>query len=99
MPIRIDEHKELQKTEVAWLSSGDWELPSQIEAFRLWLLRDGKELPRSSYTADLGFCPRPGALGGGEVICSEMMSAMLEIGMELFLSEYPPQDEEDPSRC
>ncbi|MFC4994860.1 hypothetical protein [Rubritalea tangerina] len=61
---------------------------------RSWLKTEGMNLPRSNYIADIGFCARPDALGGGPVICTELMTMLLSIGMEIFLSEYPPTKED-----
>lgn len=38
---------------------------------------------------DIGFSPRPDALGGGPVISRKLMQACLKANLELFFSEYP----------
>ena len=40
----------------------------------------------------IGFTPREDALGGGAAIAPEMMRTMAELGMSLFLSEYPADE-------
>jgi hypothetical protein len=89
MPIRIEK----EKKEVAWLCDKDWELPSQIAALQEWLKGNEAILKKGKYTADVGFSPREGAAGGGCVISTDAMRIMVAIGMELWLSEYPPFEE------
>ena len=86
MPIQIyrDSFKE-----IGHLCEEDWELPGQVYALEKWLKTEGCKLPKGHYVADIGFCPREGATGGGGVINVKMMEIMVEIGMEVFLSEYP----------
>ena len=76
------------------LCNEEWELPAQIYALEEWLINNRNKTPRGYYVADIGFSPRPDASGGGGVITTKAMEIMLEIGMELYLSEYPP-DEDD----
>ncbi len=71
------------------LCKGEWEMPQQVVVLEQWLNNKGKKLPKGSYVADIGFCPRPGALGGGAVLSPEAMGIMSSIGMSLYLSEYP----------
>ncbi len=67
--------------------------PKQVEVLKHWLNESGKYLTKGSYVADIGYCPRRGALGGGAVLSSEAMSIMSSIGMSLYLSEYPADEE------
>ena len=76
-----------EKLEV--LASGKWDLPTQIDELQDWLKGKGKDLSAGKYVADVGFDIRKNASGGGAVIESEAMKIMGEIGMDIFLSEYP----------
>ncbi len=87
MPIRI--YNDESQEEIAWLCDTDWELPNQISELQNWLNSDGINLPRGKYVADIGFDIRKDASGGGGVINSKMMKIMSDIGMEIYLSEYP----------
>ena len=93
MPINIlnyTDKVEGEKPErLEWLCDGEWELPAQIEYLEKWLESTGKNLPSGDYVADVGFCPREGACGGGSVLTPASMAIMVSLGMNLFLSEYP----------
>ena len=97
MPISITEYsntKEGEKgKEVDWLCDDNWELPSQIAALEKWLVENHAKIKHGSYVSDIGYSPRPGAAGGGGVVTIKAMKIMVEIGMELFLSEYPEFEE------
>jgi hypothetical protein len=88
MPINIyrDDTPEHQK--IAWLCDGDWDFSNQVETLTVWLENDGSDLPVGAYVADIGFCWRRDASGGGAVLPPKAMKQMSEIGMYLFLSEY-----------
>jgi hypothetical protein len=73
---------------VAWLCDGDWLISSQVDALAEWLNRDGSGLPKGKYVADIGFCWRRDASAGGPVLDVATMRRMVDIGMDLFLSEY-----------
>jgi hypothetical protein len=98
MPINIIDYSNAQEGEkgipLNGLCDNEWEMPVQIEALELWLAKDGCNLPVGFYVADIGFSPRKDASGGGAVISTGAMKAMLSIGMELFLSEYPAFNDE-----
>ena len=79
---------------IAWLCDDNWRLPDQAEAFETWLAQNRATLKPDEYVADIGFTPREGALGGGAAIPPEMMCTMGDLGMSLFLSEYPSDDED-----
>ena len=80
--------------EIDFLCGNEWEMPIQIETLEKWLIDNKKNIKKGIYVADVGFCPRDGALGGGCVITKTAMAIMSEIGMELYLSEYPPDEKE-----
>lgn len=94
MPTVIYRHETPQNQRIAKLFPDTWELPKQLDDLEKWLLSEGVRLPKASYVADVGYAPRSGAFGGGGGLTLVAMEAMCSIGMELFLSEYPP-DEED----
>lgn len=87
MPINIYNQTNYEKLD--WLCDDVWDLPSQIDILDKWLRKEGVLLPKSSYVADIGFDIRKDANGGGAVISSESMKIMSDIGMDIFLSEYP----------
>jgi hypothetical protein len=75
--------------ELAWLCDDNWLLGSQVDALSAWLEERGASLPRGEYVADIGFCWRRSASAGGPVIEPSTMKQMADVGMRLFLSEYP----------
>jgi hypothetical protein len=83
---------------VAWLCEDNWRLPEQAEALETWLEQNRALLKPDNYVADIGFTSRKDALGGGAAISPEMMRAMAELGISLFLSEYPAAMNEDTKR-
>jgi len=91
MPISIYQvTSEGQKNkEIAWLCDQNWRLPEQVEALTVWLAENRTSFAPGDYVADLGFEPRPDALGGGAVLSPEAMRTMADLGITLFLSEYP----------
>jgi len=74
---------------IAWLCDQNWRLPDQVEALTVWLAENRTSLKPGDYVADLGFEPRRAALGGGAVLSPEAMRTMADLGITLFLSEYP----------
>ena len=88
MPIniyRVDASRE----RVAWLCDDNWRLPDQVEVLDAWLIEMRDMLKPGRYVADVGFSPREDALGGGAALSPEMMRTMANLGISLFLSEYP----------
>ncbi|MBO6763291.1 MAG: hypothetical protein JJ909_20225, partial [Roseivirga sp.] len=67
----------------------DWDLPTQIDALKTWLINKGKSLEPSKYVADIGFDTRKDATSGGGVLNSESMGM---IGMDVYFSEYPSNE-------
>ena len=94
MPVNIYRvTPEGQKNErIAWLCDDNWRLADQAEALERWLEANRTILKPDEYVADIGFTPRADALGGGAAIAPEMMRIMAELGMSLFLSEYPADE-------
>ncbi|MBJ6117596.1 hypothetical protein JAO76_05310 [Pontibacter sp. BT310] len=87
MPINI--YNKLNFESIDHLCDDVWDLPSLIDSLENWLKKTGRNLSEGSYVADIGFDIRKDASGGGGVINSESMSIMREIGMDVYLSEYP----------
>lgn len=82
---------------IAWLCDDEWLLWPQIDALTTWIAENAATLPPAEYVADVGFCWRRNALSGGPVLEPDMMRRMADIGMSLFLSEYPGfAGEEEP---
>jgi hypothetical protein len=88
MPITVYADDD-SKPEVAWLCENDWQLSSQISALDAWLGGSDAKIPKGRYIADIGFSVRPDAAGGGAAISPDMMRRMADLGISLFLSEYP----------
>ena len=78
---------------VAWLCDDNWRLPDQVEALEMWLDENRTAMKSGRYIADIGFCVRKDASGGGAAISPDMMRTMADLGISLFLSEYPGIDE------
>ena len=73
---------------VAWLCEDSWELPFQLDEFQFWLENEGNDLPAGRYIADIGFSQRPDASGGGGTLSVSTMRKLVELGMEIWFSEY-----------
>ncbi len=96
MPIKITEYSssvDKKGKELAWLCGDNWRLPDQLEQFENWLSQS-KSLEKGVYAADIAFSPREDAFGGGGVVSKESMAIMVALGMDLYLSEYPADDDE-----
>jgi hypothetical protein len=87
MPIKIYSSKTFD--EIAYLSENNWDLPKQVDDLDKWLNKTGKTIKKRKYVADIGFDIRNDACGGGAVLNSKMIKILSEIGMEIYLSEYP----------
>lgn len=100
MPINIfvDSEGKDPEDKVAWLAEDSWELPTQMEELREWLATNRSRYAKDNYIADVGFHVRRDAMGGGAVIDVEMMGWLVELGMEIFLSEYPENWNESMNR-
>jgi len=88
MPINIYRNDDSPER-VAWLCDDNWRLPDQAEALEAWLMEMRNMLKPGDYIADIGFSPREDASGGGAALSPEMMRTMADLGITLFLSEYP----------
>jgi len=98
MPINLLDYSDVKEGEkgitLEHLCEDVWEMPEQIEALETWLKQNKGKLKKGNYAADIGYSPREGALGGGAVLTTEAMEIMVNIGMNLYLSEYPVFKEE-----
>lgn len=74
---------------LACLGEDEWNLPPQIELLESWIESNAKDLPTGEYVADVGFCWRRDAGGGGSALSSEFLIKMGSASFSIFLSEYP----------
>ena len=88
MPVTIYTDDD-SRGEVAWLCGDDWNLPAQVSALETWLAQNSATITSGRYIADIGFSVRSDATGGGAAVSPEMMRSMANLGITLFLSEYP----------
>jgi hypothetical protein len=95
MPVNIYADDD-SKTEVAWLCDDNWDLATQVSALEAWLQESKAKISPARYIADIGFSVRPDATGGGAAIAPEMMRCMADLGISLFLSEYPRGEHVEP---
>lgn len=91
MPINIYIQDTLKN--IAFFCENEWDLPSQIDDLAKWLAKNHSNLTLGPYVADIGFSMRKDASGGGAVVSLKMMELMLKASVELFLSEYPENEE------
>lgn len=91
MPINI--YSEDTPEKLGYLCDGNWRLPDQVEKLDSWLKENRAKIKPGRYIADIGFTMREDASGGGAAMSPEMMRVMADIGMSLFLSEYPGENE------
>ena len=92
--MSINIYKEENFETIKYLSENDWELPTQMDELEKWLEKDGKNLPKGKYVADIGFTIRKDASGGGGVLNLKMIKILNEIGMEIYFSEYRDEKNE-----
>ena len=78
----------------AWLCDNNFRLPDQTAELGRWLQENGSSLKPGEYIADIGFAPREDASGGGDAFSPETMRIMADLGITLFLTEYPELDQE-----
>jgi hypothetical protein len=68
----------------------EWRLRELVEALEAWLEVSPPRLdPTLQWVADIGFCVRADAAGGGPPISRRLMQLCLDSNLEIFLSEYP----------
>lgn len=76
--------------------SDEWGLRPKIEALEAWLSQNAVRLDSGhAWVADIGFNQRSGALGGGPPISRELMQMCLDSNIEIYLSEYGPEEESE----
>ncbi len=97
MPINLIDYTQAKEGDrgisIGHLCEEAWDMPTQITALECWLKKNRNKIIKGSYVADVGYSPREGALGGGVALTIDTMNIMVAIGMELYLSEYPPFDD------
>jgi hypothetical protein len=68
----------------------EWRLRELVEALQAWLEAEPRRLdPASEWIANIGFCVRADARGGGPPISRRVMQLCLDCNLEIYLSEYP----------
>jgi hypothetical protein len=87
MAVNIYEDND-EHTRIAWLSSESWDIADTLHLLEKWLKENKGKIKKGKYIADVAFSGRDDATGGGPVISVEMMQTMVDMGMELYLSEY-----------
>ena len=86
--MSINIYKEENFESIKYLCDDDWDLPTQLHELEKWLIKEGKNLPKGKYIADIGFRIRKEANGGGAVLNSKTITILNKIGMEIYFSEY-----------
>ena len=72
------------------LAPDEWKLREQVEALEAWLKHNPDTLDsQHKWVADIGFCVRSDAAGGGPPITRELMQLCIASNLEIYLSEYP----------
>ncbi len=88
MPINIYTYDKDRKP-IAYLCDEDWSLAGQIPELETWLKENRSSISPGRYVADVGFMWRRDAGCGGPTLEPQSMKIMAELGIWLFLSEYP----------
>ena len=92
MPCVIRRDADDHHENLVELCPDEWKLREQVEALESWLRENRKQLSsQHKWVADIGFCIRNDASGGGPPITRDLMKMCLEVNLEIFLSEYPGQ--------
>ncbi len=94
MPINIYS-EDFSTGKIDQLCGDIWSLPEQVHILEEWLAASQSKLQPGKYVAEIGFMIRRGATGGGAAIAPEMMRSMADLGLSLYLSEYPGEAESD----
>jgi hypothetical protein len=94
MPVNLIDCTDSKEKDLGGLCEDKWEIPEQIEALEKWLKDNKDKIKPGKFIADIGYCPREGAFGGGAVLTTEAMQIMVKISMDLYLSEYPISEDE-----
>lgn len=87
MPINLY-YEDEERSEIAWICDGEWKLPDQIKALLAWAEENKGTLKKGKKSADLGFAIRNDAAGGGAVLTAEKMKMLSDLDIDLYLSEY-----------
>lgn len=90
MPCIIKEKLNGKLQNFAELAPKEWRLREQVETLESWLSIEPLQLdPTHDWIADIGFCVRADAKGGGPPITKNLMKLCLDANLEIYLSEYP----------
>lgn len=87
MPIKIYKLGE-EPTGIAWLCNDEWALPPQIAELERWVQARQEKEPVEC-AADIGFKWRREAAADGVSLDAATLKKMGDLGITLFLSEYP----------
>ncbi len=86
-------YKESWKEQIAVLDDNIRDLATLLDTLEKWLLENKNSLQKDhEYFADIGFTSRRDAGGGGPILSLKMMKMLLECNMEIYFSEYPPDE-------
>jgi hypothetical protein len=101
MPITIIRRQAETDILVASPADDDWSLSSQIVLLESWVETNAHKLPSGEYVADIGFCWRKDAAGGGAALDRGFLKKLADSGFSLFLSEYPgfAEGDDDPANA
>ncbi len=91
MPIMIYKltTKDKPHEKIALLCDDEWLHTPQVDAFSQWLKNNVASESTGEYITDIGFSWRRVASASGPVLDVAAMRRMVDLGMQLFLSEYP----------
>jgi hypothetical protein len=90
MPCVIRKVVDGQLTNHEELLPDEWRLRELVAALEAWLEAAPTRLdPTLPWVADIGFCVRSDATGGGPPISRRLMQLCLDSNLEILLSEYP----------
>lgn len=87
MPIKIYKLGE-EPVGIAWLCDDEWALPPQIAELERWV-QAKEEKEAVECVADVGFQWRRDADASGAALDAATLKKMGDLGITLFLSEYP----------
>lgn len=78
----------LPNGKVLGICNDSWDLKEQMSELEGWL-KDNKDMfDKGNYYADIGFILRKDSTDRSTIVEVEFMKMLIEIGMELWFSEY-----------
>jgi len=78
----------LPNGKVLGICDDSWDLKEQMSELEEWLKDNKDTFDKGSYYADIGFILREGSAGRSTIVETEFVKMLIEIGMELWFSEY-----------